>query len=275
MKKAQPVYQWDDYRAFLIHNLDHGEEKTKGQRSALASAMNCQLSYLSRVLKGEAELSLEQGEAAGRYFALAPQEKSFLLTLISEARAGTPELKDYWRAEKKRLASERLQLSKRITLEQPLTEEQMLTYYSEWYFSAIHVLAGVPNFQTADALAQTLRLSPMVVRKTLHFLVSVNLLERAEDKYRQTKKQIHLDRDSHLLRHHHINWKLKSVASYAFRKPGDLHYSSVVSLSRADLLQLKEEFLRCIEAVRSRIRDSKDETAAVYMLDLFEIADSV
>jgi len=49
----------------------------------------------------------------------------------------------------------------------------------------------------------------------------------------------------------------------------DLHYSSVITASKADADQIKEIMVRAIESVRAVVKNSPDEEGYCYSLDFF------
>ena len=263
-----------DYKVYLDLVLSTPETKSRGQKSALAEAVGCQLSYLSRVLNGDVHFSLEQAEACSRYLMLSPDETSYFMALVSEARAGTTELKAYWRSELKRLRVEQRELQDVTELKQSLSSEEMSVYYSEWYFSAIHVLASIPQFQTAEQLSAILNLPSSVIRRAITFLESARLLRRDGASFVVTETQLHLAKSSPLINQHATNWKLRSIQASSRAKNHDLHYVSVVSLAREDFIKIRELMLECVGRMRETIRASKDEIAAVYIMDLFELDES-
>lgn len=49
----------------------------------------------------------------------------------------------------------------------------------------------------------------------------------------------------------------------------DLHYSGVITCSNQDLEKIREILIEAIQSIRNLVKDSKDETLAVYNIDLF------
>lgn len=263
------LFRLKSYRECLVWLLESSGEK--GQKTALARAMECQPAYLSRVLAGLADLSLEQIEAAARHFVLNPSESEFLIALLGEERAGTASLKAFWRKQKERILAERLELKNRVDLKMPLQEKDKLIYYSNWHISAVHVATNIEGLNTPEAIAKHLSLSPDLVRGDLDFLCLAGLVQNKNGRFVRGESQIHLDKDSPLAKGHHLNWKVKSMEAINQPKASDLHYSSVISVSRSDLNELKEHMLKAIEKIRKSVRESKDEIVACYSMELFEL----
>lgn len=265
------VFDFIDYKKFIVSHLDTPTKERSGRRSAMARSMGCKLAYLSRVLNADADLSLEQAEAACRFLTLSKLETSYFLALVAHARAGTSRLREYWLNEITRLKQERRSLKSRISFEQPLTESQRLIYYSHWYFVAIHVCVGIESVQTPEQIAKYLRLPLGTVLKTLRFLHGAGLIAKKGEAYFPTQKRLHVSKESPLVARHHLNWKLQAMENLAKESESDLHYSSVVSISKDDFEEIRAILFELIEKVRSKVARSKDEVLVCYALDLFQV----
>lgn len=265
------VFDFKDYKSCLQWLLDAASQHSKGQKTLLAAAMGCQPSYLSRVFGGLAHLSLEQVESAARHFVLSKPESAYFIALLGEERAGTQALKDYWRRQQKRALEERLELKNRVDLENPLTEEQKATYFSSWHMAAVHAAVAIESLQTISSIASYLRLSKTLVRSDLDFLCAHGLVKRVDGKFTIGNRALHLAKESPLVQKHHLNWKLRSMDALNQPKASDLHYCSLVALSRSDLEKLKERMLSAVEEIRGTVAASKEETLACYSLEIFEL----
>jgi len=78
-----------DYRSFLLSVVED-PEKTRGYRKRLADEAGCQPSYLSQMLKGSVELTLEQAERLCGFWKLDELEAEIFLNLVLMGRAGSP-----------------------------------------------------------------------------------------------------------------------------------------------------------------------------------------
>lgn len=85
------------------------------------------------------------------------------------------------------------------------------TYYSSWYYAAIHVAVSVPSLQSREALTQYFGLSGGLVREALSFLTSVGLLEKKGERYTQGVTRLFLGKDSPMIKKHHTNWRMRSI----------------------------------------------------------------
>lgn len=272
MKTApKTVFEFTSYKACLAWLLERASAQAKGQKSKLAAFMNCQPAYLSRVMNGDADLSLEQGEAVARFFVLNKAETLYFLAVLGEERSGTQELKKFWRQQKTQALAERTELKSRIETQMTLTDDDKTKYFSQWYHAAIHAAVSIKDLQTAEALAKYFRLDDGTTRASLEFLCSVGLIVKSGQRYVSGITALHLDKASPLVGRHHLNWKIKSMEAVNQPKTTDIQYTSVVSLSRADLEKLREIIFDAIESMRSVVKDSKEEILACYNFDFFDL----
>jgi uncharacterized protein (TIGR02147 family) len=266
------IFEHDDYKIWLLKSLNEASQTKRGQQSALAEAMQCRPSYLSRVLSDEkTHLSLEQAESVSRFFTLDHLERAYLIALVGEKRAANDELKKYWQEAIVGTRNEYLQLAHRVKLESHLSSEQMQVYYSSWHYIAIHMGVTVPTLQTIDELANYFQIAKVRVIECLHFLSAVGLVNKDDGKYTIGKKQLHLDKNSTLIALHHTSLKLRSMEMVRNVKKNNLHYSSVVSISKRDFDNIRDILLSAIEATRKTVEKSSEEMVACYALEIFEM----
>lgn len=264
------IFGYNDYKPWLLKSLRDGKAKS-GLQTALAKQIGCRPAYLSRILNESAHLSLEQASDVADFFSLSTMEKSYLIALVGEKRTDKGSLKSYWTKRKQEAYTDSMELKNRVSLEQHLTESQMMTYYSSWHYSAIHIAVGIPQLQTIDDLARYFQISKAHCQRCLKFLQDTELIKKEGIRYSPFKSKLHLDKKSPLLQTHHLNWKHKIVEMMQDPKAKDLNYMSVISISKKDFDILRENFLQAIEKARDITHKSKDEIVACYALDLFQL----
>ncbi len=265
------VYEHDSYLSYLESKLDTQGEN-RGLRSRLAEVLKCQSSYISQILNGKANLSLEQAILISDFFGHDGYETKYFLTLVQISRAGNEELKKFFSRELEALRKKRSPISSRLKIADKITGETQAIYYSHWWYSAIHILTAFPEFGTADAISKRLSLPLSVVKEALKFLKSTGLVDvEASGLFKIGKARIHVSVDSPMYTRHHANWRWQSLA--AMERPGkeDLRFTGVVGLSRKDFAAIKKLALEYIEKSDSILKKSKEESMFITLLDLYEI----
>ena len=266
------IFEYFDYKIYLNERLDRPQDGGgRGSRSRLSHACDCQTSYTAQVLRGSAHFSLEQAEAINEYLGHSENQARFLILLVQLARAGSPALRKRFEREIEEMRLERLNLQKRLGVKSRLNSEDQTTYYSAWYFAAIHVLVSIPRFQSPKAIANELSLSAKHVQEALQFLVRTQMIEEAPGGYRLGTTRIHLGADSPAISKHHTNWRLQAIRSLEQGRSEDMHYSSVVTISVKDALRIREMLVKAIENAKGVIKDSPEEELRALCLDFFKV----
>lgn len=264
------VFDFDDYKEFLRGQAKENQE-ARGYKSAMAAAAGCQRSVFSQVLGGKMELSRDHAAELSRFFALSPDEEEYFVLLVDLARAGSKRLVSLIRRRLGELKMKRVQPSARIAEGNILDAERRTLYYSSWYWSAIHILTSIPEYQIAADISRRLELPLGLVQKTLASLETMGLVKSSGRKWVATKKLIHLASDSPLNEINHSHWRLRAIQDIQRSGDESIHYSSVCALSRADYERLKGMLMEQVMKERELIVPSDEEELYCLSHDLFRI----
>jgi uncharacterized protein (TIGR02147 family) len=265
------VFDFNDYKVFLAFIEDSRKVAERGFRRRLAEAVGCQSGYISQVLNTDAHFSLEQGLKIAGFLGLTGRERKALILLIESARAGTQELKAYFSTELASLREEHLNIKERVGSSRELTEREQATYYSSWHYLAVHMLSTIPGFDEPQAFADALRLPLETVNEVVLSLLQTGILEENKGRLKSGLTQVHLNRDSPLIRQHHTNWRLAAIESLTNNRKSDVHYSTVSTLSMADAEKLRAEMVKLIESYVEVVKPSKEETMVGFNLDFYSL----
>ena len=265
------LFEYRSYKTYLNDWILAQPQGGRGEKSRLAKALQCHPAYISLVLKGDSDFSLEQGEKVSEFLHHAEEETHYFLLLLQSERAGTRKLKAYFQKQIEQTIQQHLDLKRRLKTKQALGIKEQMIYYSAWYYSAIDAALSVPGLRTKEALQAYLGLPISVISKVLNFLLSVGLAEESAGRYQSTIISFHLGADSPMAMRSHANWRMRAVVSLDTARPEDLHYSSVVSVSAKDAEIIRERLVRAIEEIRNIVRTSTDEEVFCYNFDLFSL----
>ncbi len=263
------LFDFESYKAYLLWREQNWP--SRGMRRDLAAAMGCQAAYVSQILNGTGNFSLEQLERASSFLAHTKAEMHFFLLLAQTERAGTQNLRKHFLDQIESARKERVALKNRFDLRQVLSKEDQVTYYSQSSYALVHIALTVPSLQSVKALASRFVLPEEHVSTVLDFLVDTGLATQQGSRFLPGPTRIHLGHDSNLIVSHHRNWRLKAIDDLAIASSLDLHYSSVVSLSASDFNKVRESLARAIERTKKVIRDSPEEALAVFNIDFFKL----
>lgn len=265
------IFDFKDYKKFLHAYEESHKAFERGFRSKLAEHLGCQNGYITQVLNGEAHFSLEQGMRVASFLRLSDRDKKYLLLLIEIARAGTKELRDYFENEIAGYKQKFSNIKERVGKSRILSEKDQSIYYSSWHYLAIHMLTTIPGFSDAKSIAQSLRLSDSTVSQALIFLTQTGIIKEEEGVLSAGVTQVHLNRESPLIRQHHTNWRVAAIQSLTSESKTDLHYSTASTLSKADVEKLRDEMLKLIEKYVEVVKPSKEEAMYGFNLDFYNL----
>jgi uncharacterized protein (TIGR02147 family) len=271
MTKKYSIFEFKDYKAYVRSFESQLPKGGRGFRAQIARTCGCQLAYVSQVLNNSANFSLEQAVALNELFGHSRDESTYFLHLIEYTRAGSPKLKTHFLELMNELLKKQLNLKDLFKVKEALTQEDQVIYYSEWFFSAVHILVTIPKFQSSPVIAEALGIPETKILAVLRFLLKAGLVVEDKGRYKIGNARVHVGSDSPLLSKHHLNWRLRSMEVLHRDEPSDLRYTSVISVSEDDILKLKARLVKEIEAFNAIVKDSKEEQLQCLTLDFFNV----
>jgi len=264
------VYEFKGYKAYLQH-ISGGKETRRGLKAKFAEVTGCQPTYISQVLNGKAHLSQEQAERLSRYLQHTPDETQYFMLLLHFERAGTTELKNFYRQQIEQINEKRLNVVNRLGAQNTLTDEQKAIFYSSWHYLATLMALTVPHLRTREALADYFQIPLKRIDLILKFIFETRLATRNKNSIVVNANEIRLGKDSPHIFRHHAHWRHQAIESLEREETTDLHYSAVFTLSKDDILLIKERLLENIKTNVETVRASKEEEVYVYAVDFFKL----
>jgi uncharacterized protein (TIGR02147 family) len=265
------LYHSRNYRQFLTELMNSYPNGGRGLRSRWATAIGCQVPFITHVLAGRNELSPEQAEATARFFILGREGTEFFILLVSFNRASTRELKNLFEKMLDEKSSGQLQLKAKLKIDESMSPSDQMKYYSTWVFSAVHMALTLQNINRIEDIAEKIGTSVNQVHDALDFLKKKGFVSELKGVFQVRKSMWHLDRDSAALLNHHSNWRHRAIVSFPHEKDGDLHYSAAVTLSKNDRVKVREIFANAIKQSVEVIAPSKEEKICGVCVDFFEL----
>jgi uncharacterized protein (TIGR02147 family) len=264
------VFEFSSYKAYLAQALDTSGEK-RGARSRLARALGCGSAFVSQVLQGDAHFSAEHAILINEFLEHDETESHFFMLLLQKDRAGSKRLEGYFEKQLEEIRQRRQNISERVGQSDRLSEAEQVTYYSHWYFAAIHVLTSIPTLVSKADYARALGLSVATVSSVLDFLVSAGLVLFDNGRWRISSKRIHLEKNSPMIARHHANWRWQALHSLEEPHTADLHFSGVWTLGKDDVQKIREILLGAIERTEPVLRAAPEEVGYGIAIDFFRV----
>ena len=265
------IYDYDNYKNYINDRIINSPSKGRGIKLKISEYLSCQTAFISQVLNGQTNFSLEQGVRLNKFFDHTKEESRFFILLIQLGRAGSAELSEFYKDELKEISDKRSDLKNRMNIKKILKKVDQQVYYSNWLYSCIHMMIAIPEFQSPIAISRHLNLSRDKVIEVINFLEETGLIDKKGLHYEIGVTKIFIERDSAQIQWHHLNWRMQALKSINLNDNADLHYSVVVSMAKEDVPKVKEILIKAIEQCRLLIHDSKEEKIQSICLDFFGI----
>lgn len=265
------IFTYKGYRDFLKAKIAENSH-IKAFQTKLAAAAGCQKSFISKVLNGPIQLTPDHALGIAQFFNLDADQVEYFLELVQLERANTQALKIRTETRLSELKQKQNHLARRLKSEEwssPL--EKQTTYYSTWFYAAIHMATGISELQTVKNIAHKLKIPEPVVESALNFLSETDLVHKVQGRWIRSEHAMHLSKDSNLNLVNQVHWRNKSMAAMQNQISTNIHYSGVFTLSEKDFEKLKEMCIRFLEQKRKIVMSSKDEKLTAMCVDFFEL----
>ena len=265
------LFQTTDYLKVLRDKIETGRTR-RGYMTQLARAIHCHPSFLSQVLAEQAQLTPDHAAGLAEFWALPELESEYFLQLVLLARAGSKALRTQIQKRMGVIRKSAQEISAYVAPSSRLADEQALLYYSNWLYSALHMLVSVPSLATTPAAAARLQVAPEQALHILRDLQAMNLVRPEEGgRWAVTQGQVNIPRTSPLVTHHHLNWRSRAMDRIQNASIDDVHFTGVFSLSDADATRIRQTILDAIGRVAEIVTPSPNETAVHLGIDLFRL----
>jgi uncharacterized protein (TIGR02147 family) len=263
------IYDFDDYRKYTVARLKTMPNKGRGQSLKLSRHIGVHTSLISQVLKGYKDWSLDQAFGVCDFLGLNDSETKIYMNLVESERASRKSYREFLIRERNTIRKKSQDVRSRITEASELNDEQKGVFYSHWYFSAIRILTSLKGIKSAEKIADCLGLDIATVRYALDFLVRVKLCKYENSEFKMGPNRTHVSHDSPFVSRHHTNWRLKGIEMMNEPSELRLNFTSPMSLSRKDALEIRWMLLAFIQSVSSKIDPSPPEVPYCLNIDWF------
>lgn len=264
------VYNYSDYKKFVLESIENMPKKGRGQLSKLAQFINTTPVIVSQVFKGNRELTIEQAFDAADFFGLNEMEKEYFLFLVQHTRAGHHRLKKHYEKKIMDIKVKSKNLKNRLVDAEKISPETQARFYSNWYYAAISLLLGLPGEHSAESIAEYFGLPLIKVREALMFMQENGIVVQKKGYYFVGPQRTHLSKDSPYINNHHRNWRTKGLESLDNIMDNELFLSFPMSLSLEDVDKVQGKILKLIDEINKIASTSKEEVLFCFNLDWFK-----
>lgn len=265
------IFDHTDYRSYIQSRFATMPNRGYGQLRKWAEYMGVHTTLISHIMNGSKSLSIDQAVLSSEFFGLTEIEAEYFVILVNSERAGNEPAKKFMRDQREKLKKKFRDLNTRSTQETRLTEEQRAVFYSDWTYIVVWQMTAIPGFDTAEIIAKTLRLPIKRIHRVVEFLLRVGLCKDAKGKLKIGPSSTFVEASSPWAKVHHANWRAKAITSLDQDDDNSFHYTSPLTLSRADAGRLKERMLKFVEEINAVVDPSPSEAFYCLNLDWFSV----
>lgn len=270
MNENIDIYQFQDYRSF-IKTWVKVQKNSWGLWARLSKAANCQPAYFTQAMKGSVQLTQEHILNLSEYLKLNQQETEYFLLLLEYQRAGTKNLSSFYLKKISYLQKEKQDLSNRLNRKNVEIQLDANLYYSAWYWSAIHIMTTIPEFQTTNAIAERLCIPVETTMRCLQSLKEQGLIVQESNRWKWVSGDIHIPKKSPLIGMHHKNWRDKAVQDSLEPNTDGIHFTTVSSISKKDFELIKKRIFDLIDEAAKITGPSQEEELICFTCDIFKV----
>ena len=265
------IFDYLDYRKYVLEELKKRPKKGHGQFLKIAKALHIHTTMVTHILKGHLHFSMEQSLAMAEFLGLNELETEFFIHLVQWERAGNPQTKNYFFKKLSAIKERSQNLRERLETKNTLDDSDRAVYYSTWIYAAIRLLTSIPHFQTREALAERLGMHISRVNQILEFLLSRGLCQEEDGRIFYGDTKTYIGQESLLVSRHHSNWRLKALERIDRVDPQELAYTNPVVLAEKDIAKVREEIVQLIERVHKITAPSPCEKLFCFNIDWLEM----
>jgi len=266
---SQSIFSYDDYKDFIRDRVKHVNKW--GSLTSFANRVGIQRSYLSRVIHSGVQITPDQAYEISRHWDLSDREREYFMTLVDLARAGTKSYKDHLVDKLQALRKKHEDLSRIVPRRPPDMSSYGNLYYSQWFWSAVHIIVSIQKYQTPSAIASRLGLPESLVEATLNQLADFGLISCKSKKWHYSSGEIHVPRQSPFVSLHHHHWRSRAVLDSYDSENDSLHYTSVQAISREAFVKIKDLLVSTIEKEEALAGPSRSEELTCFAVDFFRV----
>lgn len=268
------IFENDTVQSVIKHYLE--EQLALGNRvtyQKLADLLRIQKSYLSKIMRGDALMSKDQGFLLAQYLKLNNKESDYLFLLLDRDKAAIKEYKNQLDQKIKSIQNLNTQSQNYIEKEvNTLNSSEMQLYYLNTETQLIHLALALPNFKrNPELLKDIFRISTNKFQEILNLLIKLGFIEIENGKIKNLKSNLHLPKDSPFfwqwfsgLRNKSLEWT-KSLEDH-----DKYNFSANFTASEEDKEKIRIKFMSFLKDVEKIVKDSPSENLYQISFDLFK-----
>lgn len=270
------VYKYIDYREALSVVLEKLKDRgMKVNLSLLATAIDVQKTYVSRVFRREAHFSSDQLYQCCEYLKLSADEFFYLNLLLEHDRASAKGRKKILWEQIQGLQNEetRIQKHSKAHMLESKNSVRYLEYYMDPRMALVHTYLLIDSYRIKPALiSQALNLTNSQLAKILLVLENLEIIKFNKNRgtYEVKVRHLHLTKESPLSFPAEQLTRMMVIDHLKKLNPNQkFYYSFTFAADEAARVFVHQEFLKFLRAIEPAIEKAPSEDVFHMTFDLF------
>ncbi len=248
------------------------QRRPRGAIKHLSERLRCHSTFISQVLKGNAEFSAEQGLEICEHFQFSRLQQDFFLHLLARDRAGTLSLKKYYQNKLDLLIEESRDLKPKASQENYTLGSFESEYFGNWVYQAVHACTQIEKLQTANAISNELSLAVSETSAVMNRLEVMGLIKADRGQWHSTQHSLHLSKDSPYIRYMRMTWKAKQLSDLQNSSHVEgTRYNGVITVAEEDYQAVRAVLVKALSEIRIIVMASKPENVYLLSMDCYKI----
>jgi DNA-binding MarR family transcriptional regulator len=157
---------------------------------------------------------------------------------------------------------------KKKDIERVLSEADTARFYSDWKYSAVHMMSTLQRKPNLNDIMDRLDLDRQEATKIINFLLETGMILEKNYKYHEGISKTVLTKTSPYLVQHLSNWRIKALSDLAKREENEIAFSTNFTLSKKDFETLRKQIVALVNSFMPLIDASPAEELAYLNIDL-------
>lgn len=262
------IFEYNSYKKYL-KDLTINHYKV----SELATIAGCHRTYFSQVLNGKAQLTIDHILNLADILKFNEVEKNYFLNLCFLGRASLIRTKDNLKKKLEQLRKIALSTPRNLKSSDSfhkLSPEKRYDYFSNYQVQQVHMITSIAKYQTAEAIAEKLKLPLNHVENILKQLVELDFIEKNGNKFSyKSSKNLEFSKEDPFFHSFQINWRLNAISE--IKHENSFNRTYVFTLNKNDVPIFKSRLLKLIRKQMDFVHQSEPpEEMYCFNCDFFE-----
>jgi uncharacterized protein (TIGR02147 family) len=257
--------------AAYLKNWFGSSVRRTGKRQLAAKCLRCHPTHITQILSGKSRLSLEHAIELNSFFGHGSEESEYFLLLVQFENSGTSRLRQYFQSTISEIQKKQARISAHVRTEIHFDATASgNTYYSAWYYAAIHMATLIERLSRTEQLSSALGLPLDLVHTVVTDLEKLGIVSRnSNGSIKANIENLHLPSNNMSIIRHHVTWRTRAQRAIEESPTKGMHYSGVASMSVAASEDFRSRVLALLKSLAETSSASKSEQLFNFNLDFY------